>query len=58
MRSKTNFSKDNLYFAPFALLPSRFPRQEFERAVHIQTIINELIHRVAHNHEFLEETLK
>lgn len=58
MRSKTSFSKDNLYFAPFALLPSRFPKQEFERAVNIQPIINELIHKVAHNHEFLEETLK
>lgn len=58
MRSKTSFSKDNLYFAPFALLPSRFPKQEFERAVNIQPIINELIHKVAHNHEFLEDTLK
>lgn len=58
MRSKTSFSKDNLYFAPFCLLPSRFPKQEFERAVNIQPVINELIHKVAYNHEFLEETLK
>lgn len=58
MRSKTNFSPDSLNFAPFVLLPSVFPRKEFERAVALQPTINELMHKVAHNHEFLEETLK
>lgn len=58
MRSKSNFSTDSLNFAPFALLPSVFPRREFERAVEIQPIINELIHRVAHDHEFLQDCLK
>lgn len=58
MRSKTNFSSDSLNFAPFVLLPSVFPRKEFERAVALQTTINELMHKVAHDHEFLEETLK
>uniref|UniRef100_A0A1B6GW61 Glutathione synthetase n=1 Tax=Cuerna arida TaxID=1464854 RepID=A0A1B6GW61_9HEMI len=58
MRSKTNFSTDSLNFAPFALLPSAFPRKEFERAVALQSIVNELMHKVAHDHEFLEESLR
>ncbi|KAL1457123.1 hypothetical protein WDU94_001784 [Cyamophila willieti] len=58
MRSKTNFSQDSLLVAPFALLPSTFPRVEFEKAVSIQTILNELVHRVAHDYSFLKETLK
>lgn len=58
MRSKRNFSEDAVYFAPFALLPSTFPRKEFHRAVEIQLILNELMHRVAHDREFLTTTLK
>uniref|UniRef100_A0A1B6I2J5 Glutathione synthetase n=2 Tax=Homalodisca liturata TaxID=320908 RepID=A0A1B6I2J5_9HEMI len=58
MRSKTNFSTDSLNFAPFTLLPSAFPRKEFERAVALQPIVNELMHKVAHDHEFLEESLR
>uniref|UniRef100_A0A1B6KF67 Glutathione synthetase n=1 Tax=Graphocephala atropunctata TaxID=36148 RepID=A0A1B6KF67_9HEMI len=58
MRSKTNFAIDSLSFAPFALLPSTFPRKEFERAVALQPIVNELMHKVAHDHEFLEESLR
>lgn len=58
MRSKTNFSKDSLEFAPFTLLPSTFPKEEFEKALSLQKTVNELIHKVAHDHQFLEETLK
>ncbi|XP_054275649.1 glutathione synthetase-like isoform X1 [Macrosteles quadrilineatus] len=58
MRSKTNFSEDSLYFAPFALLPSTFPTREYNRAVALQPVINELMHKVAHDHDFLEESLK
>ncbi|XP_049763451.1 glutathione synthetase-like isoform X1 [Schistocerca cancellata] len=58
MRSKTNYNEDILQFAPFALLPSVFPRKEFERAVNIQPILNELMHKVAHDHEFLTSSLK
>ncbi|KAI5730487.1 hypothetical protein M8J76_014260 [Diaphorina citri] len=58
MRSRTNFSEDSLINAPFALLPSSFPRKEFEKAVKIQPVLNELIHRVAHSYSFLKETLK
>lgn len=57
MRSKTNFNIDSLQFAPFVLTPSLYPRKEFEKAVNLQTILNDLIHRVAHDHQFLKETL-
>ncbi|XP_073833539.1 glutathione synthetase-like isoform X3 [Musca autumnalis] len=57
MRSKTNFSPDSLNFAPFLLTPSSFPRKEFEKAVNLQTIINRLMHNVAHDEEFLTTTL-
>jgi glutathione synthase len=57
MRSKTNFNTDSLQFAPFVLTPSLYPRKEFEKAVNLQTILNELIHKVAHDTEFLRETL-
>ncbi|XP_048505872.1 glutathione synthetase-like [Athalia rosae] len=58
MRSKENFNRDALQFAPFLLIPSSFPREEFERACEIQLILNQLMHRVAYNYEFLKETLK
>ncbi|XP_017480007.1 PREDICTED: glutathione synthetase-like [Rhagoletis zephyria] len=57
MRSKANFSPDSLNFAPFILVPSSFPRKEFEKAKHLQTIINQLMHNVAHDEEFLTTTL-
>lgn len=57
MRSKDKFDPDVLQFAPFVLIPSPFPRKEFETAVALQPILNELTHRVAHDHEFLKRTL-
>lgn len=44
-------------FAPFILLPTLFPRREFDKAVRLQPILNELMHWVAHDTEFLRETL-
>lgn len=58
LKSKSNFSKSMLQFAPFTLLPSAFPRKEFEKACDIQTVLNILVHRVAHNYTFLKETLQ
>jgi glutathione synthase len=58
MRSKLNFSKDSLQFAPFVLLPSTFPQEEFNKAMEIQIILNELVHKVAHDNEFLSSSLK
>jgi len=58
LRSKVNFNRDALQFAPFALFPSPFPREEFQNACDIQIILNTLIHRVAYDYDFLKETLQ
>ena len=58
MRRKDAYDRDALHFAPFLLLPSPFPREEFNRASKIQTLLNELMHKVAHDNAFLEETLR
>lgn len=39
------------------MTPTLFPRREFEKAVRLQTILNELVHWVAHDTDFLRETL-
>lgn len=39
------------------LVPSSFPRKEFEKAVALQPIINRLMHNVAHDEEFITTTL-
>lgn len=46
-----------LQFAPFVLVPSSFPRKEFEKAIALQPIINRLMHNVAHDEEFITTTL-
>ncbi|XP_058128316.1 glutathione synthetase-like isoform X2 [Anopheles ziemanni] len=58
MRSKQDFNPDALQFAPFILTPSSFPRVEFQKAVNLQPVLNELIHTVAHDSAFLFDTLK
>jgi glutathione synthase len=39
------------------LTPSLYPRKEFEKAINLQTVLNELVHKVAHDDEFLRTTL-
>ena len=46
MRQKDKFDRDALHFAPFILFPSPFPRDEFSKAVNLQVIVNELMHKV------------
>lgn len=58
MRRKDAFDRDALHFAPFVLFPSPFPKQEFERSLELQPLLNELMHKVAHDKKFLTETLK
>ena len=58
MRRKDAFDRDALHFAPFLLLPSPFPAQEFVKAMGIQPILNELMHKVAHDRDFLTSTLE
>ncbi|XP_012532759.1 glutathione synthetase isoform X2 [Monomorium pharaonis] len=58
MRSKKNFNKDHVQILPVTLLPSSFPRQSFLTAKNVQTLLNELIHKVAYDKEFLTSSLK
>ncbi|XP_012266341.2 glutathione synthetase-like [Athalia rosae] len=58
MRSKHQLNTDEVHHAPFVLLPTSFPRDEFKKAIEVQEIINELMNTVAHDHEFLTATLK
>ncbi|XP_048000920.1 glutathione synthetase-like isoform X2 [Leguminivora glycinivorella] len=58
MRDRKNFTKDAIQIAPFVLLPSPFPRTEFNKAVELQQVLNELMHKVAHDDDFLEHTLQ
>lgn len=58
MRSKQNFNKNQVQIAPFALLPSSFPKKCFERAKNIQVLLNEIMHKVAHDDNFIRYTLK
>ena len=58
MRRKDAYDRDSLHFAPFLVFPSPFPEQEFVRSLEIQPILNELMHKVAHDRTFLTETLK
>ena len=50
MRQKDKYDRDALHFAPFVLFPSPFPRDEYNKAVKLQVIVNELMHKVF-NHE-------
>ncbi|KAK0078570.1 hypothetical protein PV325_002348 [Microctonus aethiopoides] len=56
-RPKTNTDNNLLQHAPFTILPSTFPKNEFENACDIQIILNMLIHKVAYDYEFIKETL-
>ncbi|XP_018406229.1 PREDICTED: glutathione synthetase-like [Cyphomyrmex costatus] len=58
MRSKKNFNKDKVQLLPVTLLPSSFPEKSFLTVKNVQTILNELIHKVAHDKEFLTSSLK
>jgi len=58
MRQKNKFDRDALHFAPFCLFPSPFPSDEYHKAVNLQVILNELMHKVAHDYDFLKDALK
>lgn len=42
----------------FALLPSIFPRVEYDEIHSLQYVINELYHRIAHDKQFLLDNLR
>ena len=45
MRRRDAFDRDALHFAPFLLLPSPFPRKDFENSLDLQLVLNELMHK-------------
>ncbi|KAG7203774.1 hypothetical protein KM043_013796 [Ampulex compressa] len=58
MRSKESFRKCQVEILPFTLLPSSFPRKNFETAKNVQVLMNELVHKVAHDNSFLTNSLR
>jgi len=58
MRRRDRFDRDALHFAPFVLFPTPFPRQEYEKAIKLQPILNILYHKIAHDYEFLKNCLE
>ena len=46
MRQKDKFDRDALHFAPFVLFPTPFPRDEYNKSLKLQPILNELMHKV------------
>jgi len=58
VRSTKQFNRDQVQILPFTLLPSSFPRKCFEDVKSIQIILNELMHKVAHDREFLRSSLR
>ncbi|KAM7283479.1 glutathione synthetase [Ixodes scapularis] len=50
--------RDCWTFVPFCLLPSPFPRNHYLQLKSLQRDVNLLMHRVAHDHEFLENCLQ
>ena len=44
--------------APFFLLPSSFPKRDFDFVTNLQPHINMLMHKIAHDYDFLHESLK
>ncbi|XP_064467423.1 glutathione synthetase-like [Ornithodoros turicata] len=49
---------DSISILPFCLAPSPFPKSVFERLKSVQTEMNVLMHRVAHDYEFLKNCLE
>ncbi|XP_029164299.1 glutathione synthetase-like [Nylanderia fulva] len=58
VRARKNFSKDQVQILPFTLIPSSFPEKPFFTVKNVQVLLNELIHKVAHDKEFLTDSLK
>ncbi|CAG9861286.1 unnamed protein product [Phyllotreta striolata] len=54
MRSKVNFSEDIVQIAPFILTPTSIPSREFNKVVELQTILQELLHKIANDREFIK----
>ena len=51
-------STSTVEYAPMTLFPSFMPIQVLQEAKSLQKHYNRLMHRVAYDHEFLEQSLK
>jgi len=58
LRQKDNLDNDAMTFAPFLLFPTPFPANEFKKAIELQPVLNELMHKVAHDDGFLRKALE
>ncbi|VDO88550.1 unnamed protein product [Haemonchus placei] len=59
MRTKEHKDRSDIcQHAPFALLPTPFPRKLFEQAVNVQNLMAKLYHEIAYDFEFLIESHK
>ncbi|XP_076249666.1 glutathione synthetase isoform X2 [Calliopsis andreniformis] len=58
MRPKDHFNKNQMQVLPFTLLPSSFPKKYFQKVKSIQVLLNELMHKTAHNNSFITKSLK
>ena len=53
-----SMSTNTVQYAPMTLFPSLMPAKVLQEAKSLQTHYNRLMHRVAYDHEFLEQSLK
>ena len=58
MRYRNRYSAETMEMAPFFLLPSSFPRRDFDYMTKIQPHVNLLMHKIAHDYDFLYTCLK
>ncbi|XP_034942815.1 glutathione synthetase-like [Chelonus insularis] len=58
MHSNNPFNRNFVRISRFTLLPTSFPEKEFLKAKNIQITLNNLIHKVAYDHDFLTSTLQ
>ncbi|KAB7498767.1 Glutathione synthetase [Armadillidium nasatum] len=58
MRYRGRYNPEILEMAPFFLFPSPFPGRDFEFVKELQPHINLLMHKIAHDYDFLHSCLK
>ncbi|VDP02966.1 unnamed protein product [Heligmosomoides polygyrus] len=59
MRTKEHKDRSDIcQTAPFALLPTPFPRKLFEQAINVQNLMASLYHEIAYDYDFLIECHK
>ena len=58
LQMKSSGSSDTVHHGPFTLFPSFIPRNILIQAKDTQKDFNVLMHRVAHDYDFLYESLK